>query len=70
MPLNANVTIQIIGPGNYVTFDVIQVKVTANSESTGYYDWTVPNQSGVYTVTVELLSPKPSAFDTTTIQVL
>ncbi len=69
MPLNANVTIQIIGPGNYVLFDVVQMKVTANSESTDYYDWAIPNSAGVYTVTVGLLPTEPTAFDTTTIQV-
>jgi hypothetical protein len=69
MPLNANVTIQVIGPGNYVTFDVIQVKVTANSESTGYYDWTVPDQLGVYNVTAGLLPTEPTAFDMITIRV-
>ena len=68
-PLNANVTIQIIGPGNYVLFDVVRVKVTANSESTGYYDWTVPNSAGVYSVTVGLLPTEPTAFDSSTIQV-
>ena len=67
--LNANVTVQISGPGNYVSFDVIQVKVQATSESTGYYDWTPPNQTGSYTVTVELLSTRARSSDMAAIQV-
>ena len=68
-PINANVTIQVTGPGNYVTFDVIQINVAGTSESTAYYDWTVPNQAGTYTVTVGLLPTKPLAFDMATIVV-
>ena len=68
-PMLADVTIQITGPGSYFIFDVVQVNVAGNSQSTGYYDWTVPNQSGTYTVTIGLLPPKPSAFDTLSIQV-
>jgi hypothetical protein len=63
------VTIEITSPGNYITFDVIQLKVAATSQSTAYYDWTTPNQSGTYTVMVGLLPPKPAAFDAATIQV-
>ena len=69
MPLNANVTIQITGTSNYVMFDVIQVKVTGNSQSTAYYDWTVPNSTGTYSVSAGLLPSEPSAFDKATIQV-
>jgi len=67
--LNANVTIEITGPNNYVLFDVVQVKVGANSQSTGYYDWAVPTQTGSYTVMVSLLPPTPSGVDIETIQV-
>jgi hypothetical protein len=67
--LNANVTIEITGPGNYIAFDVVQLKVGATSQSTAYYDWTTPNQSGTYTVMVGLLPTKPAAFDAATIQV-
>jgi hypothetical protein len=67
--LKANVAIEITGPGNYLTFDVIQVNVASSSQSTGYFDWTVPNSSGMYTVTVGLLPPKPAAFDAATIQI-
>jgi hypothetical protein len=67
--LNANVSIQITGPNNYVIFDVIQFGVAATSQATGYYDWTAPSQSGSYIVTVGLLPPKPTAFDTETIQI-
>jgi hypothetical protein len=66
--LNANVTMQITGPNNYVVFDVIQV-VTATSQATTYYDWTAPNQSGTYTATISFLPLKPTAFDTETIQI-
>jgi hypothetical protein len=67
-PLNANVTVQITGPGNYVSFDVIQVQVAASSQLTTYYDWTVPNQPGTYNVTVGLLSTKPGGTDTGTVR--
>ena len=67
-PLNANVTVQITGPGSYVSFDVIQVQVAASSQLTTYYDWTVPNQPGTYNVTVGLLSTKPGGTDTGTIR--
>jgi hypothetical protein len=66
--LNANVTIQITGPGNYVSFDVIQVQVGASSQLTAYYDWIAPNQAGAYTVTLGLLSTKPGGTDTGTIR--
>jgi len=66
-PLNGNVTVQITGPNNYASFNVVQVQVAASSQSTTYYDWTVPNQSGTYTVTVGLLSAK-GGIDTGTIQ--
>jgi len=62
--LNANVTVQITGPGNYVSFDVIQVRVAASSQLTSYYDWTAPNQPGTYNVTVGLLSTQPGGTDT------
>lgn len=68
-PLNTNVNIQIVGPNNYVLFDVIQIKVGANSGSTGYYDWAVPTQTGTYTVTLNLVPPTRSGVDTETIQV-
>jgi hypothetical protein len=68
-PLSTSAKIQITGPNNYVAFDVVQVKVQANSESTYYYDWTAPNQSGAYTVTVDLLSTRAPASDTAIIQV-
>jgi hypothetical protein len=67
--LTANVTIEITGPANYITYDVIQLKVAATSQSTAYYDWTAPNQSGTYAVLVGLLPPKTTAFDTATMQV-
>jgi hypothetical protein len=65
--LNANVTVQITGPSNYVWFDVVQVQVAASSQLTTYYDWTVPSQSGTYLVTVGLLSAR-GGIDTGTIQ--
>jgi len=67
-PLNANVTVQITGPSNYVSFDVIQIQVGASSQLTTYFDWTVPNQSGAYSVTVGLLQARPGGIDTGTIQ--
>ena len=67
--LNANVTIQITGPNNYILFDVVHVNVGANSESTGYYDWAVPPQTGTYTVTASLLPTAPGGLDTATVQV-
>jgi len=68
--LIANVTIQIDGPNNYVLFDVIKVPVNANSQSSGYYDWAVPTQTGTYTATVSLLPQRLSGVDTETIQVM
>jgi hypothetical protein len=65
----ANVTIQIVGPGNYALFDVIQVKVAANSQSTSYYGWTAPSQAGAYTITVGLIPPTPTTVDAETVQV-
>ena len=67
-PLNANVTVQITGPGNYVSFVVIPVQVAASSQLTSYYDWTVPSQAGTYTVNIGLLSLKPGGVDTGTVQ--
>jgi hypothetical protein len=67
--LNAKVTIEITGPNNYVLFEVIQVKVGANSQSTGYYDWAVPTQTGTYTIMLSLLPLTPSDVDIETIQV-
>jgi hypothetical protein len=67
--LNANVTIEITGPNNYVVFDVVQLEVTGTSQATAYYDWKAPAQSGSYIVRVGLLPPKPTAFDTETIQI-
>lgn len=58
--LNANVTIEITGPNNYVLFEVMQDKVSANGHSTSYYDWAVPTQTGRYAVTVSLLPATPS----------
>lgn len=66
--LNGNVTVQITGPGNYVSFVVIQVQVAASSQVTTYYDWTVPSQAGTYTVNVGLLSTKPGGTDTGTVR--
>ena len=68
--LIANVTIQIDGPNNYMLFDVIKVPVNANSQSSGYYDWAVPTQTGTYTATVSLLPQRLSGVDTETIQVM
>jgi hypothetical protein len=67
--LNANVTVEITGPNNYLTFDTIQVRVSPNSHSTGYYDWNVPNQAGTYSLTVSLFPTAPGGIDTATIQV-
>jgi len=67
--LNANATIEITGPNNYVLFDLIQVEVGANLHATGYYDWGVPAQAGAYTVVLSLLSPIPSGADVETIQI-
>jgi hypothetical protein len=67
--LNANVAVQITGPGNYVSFNVIQVQVAAFSQSTTYYDWTAPNQSGAYSVTVGPLPPESGGIDVGTMQV-
>jgi len=61
--LNANVTLEITGPNNYVLFDVIQVEVGANSQSSGYYDWAVPSQAGSYTIMLSLRPPSPSGVD-------
>lgn len=64
-----NATVQITGPGNYLSFDLVPVKVAASSETTVYYDWTVANQAGTYTVAVGLLPTGPSAFEMATIVV-
>jgi hypothetical protein len=52
-----------------MTFDVIQATVAGSSESTPYYDWTVPNQAGTYTVSIGPLPTVPLAFDKATIVV-
>jgi uncharacterized repeat protein (TIGR02543 family) len=67
--LPASVSIQITGPNNYVSFDTVQVNVASQSYATVYYDWSVPNQTGQYTVAVGLLPPQPAATDAATIQV-
>ena len=67
--MKANVTVEITGPGNYVSFNVIQVQVAASSQATAYYDWTVPNQSGAYSIVIGLLPPTSAGVDTGTIQV-
>ena len=66
-PLNANIAIQITGPGNYVILDVVPVKALTG-ESITYYDWTVPNQAGAYSVTVGYF-PNSGTYDSATIQV-
>jgi hypothetical protein len=68
--LNANVSIEITGPNNYVSFDVIKVKVSPNSQSTGYYDWAVPTQTGTYTIMISFLPPTPSGVDLEAVQVI
>jgi hypothetical protein len=67
--LTANVSIQIAGLNNYVSFDVVHVKVNANSQSTGYYDWTVPAQTGSYTIMLSFLPPESGGVDVETVQV-
>jgi hypothetical protein len=67
--LNANVTIEITGPNNYALFNVIQVKVGASSQSTGYYAWAVPTQTGSYTIMLDFLLPALGGADTENIQV-
>jgi len=67
--LSANVMVEITGPNNYVMFDVVQVNVAAASQSTAYYVWMAPNQSGTYTATVNLSPSIPSGVSTTTIQI-
>lgn len=68
-PLNTKMSVEIMGPNNYVMFDVVQVNVAATSDSTAYYGWTAPNQSGAYTVTVSLSPSTPSGLSTATIQI-
>ncbi len=65
----ANVTIEITGPGNYIAFEIVQLKVAATPQSTAYYDWAAPNQAGTYGVVVSLLPATPTAFDAGTIQI-
>jgi hypothetical protein len=67
--VNENVAVQITGPGNYVSFNVIQVQVAASSQSTAYYDWTIPNQSGAYVIIVSPVPPQSAAYATATVQV-
>ena len=67
--LNANVTVQVTGPNNYAVFDVIHLQVSAGSQATAYYDWTAPNQTGTYTLTLSLFPPTSTGVDVETIQV-
>lgn len=67
--LQANVTIEITGPGNYLLFDVIQVSVAADSHSTAYYNWAVPSQTGSYTIMLTFLPTMAGGVDIETIQV-
>jgi len=69
-PFNAKVMIEIMGPNNYLMFDVVQVNVAAASQSTLYYVWSAPNQSGTYSVSVSLAPPTPSGFSTATVQIM
>jgi hypothetical protein len=68
--LDSQAAITILGPSNYIYFDVFQLNVPASTSYTAYYDWTPPNQAGSYTVSVGLLPPQPAAFDTATISVI
>jgi hypothetical protein len=69
-PLTANVTVQIVGPNNYVVFDVLQIRANANSQLTYLYDWAVPSQPGSYTITVSLLPSRTGGgVDTDVVQV-
>ena len=68
-PLNATVTLQITGPNNYLLFDVVQVKVNANSAATAYYDWAVPSKAGTYTVIAGFLPPSVGGADLEIVQV-
>ena len=67
--LNATISIQLTGPNNYTSFDVVQLRVGGNSQSTGFYDWPVPYQPGTYTVVAGLLPPTPGGVDLATVQV-
>jgi glucose/arabinose dehydrogenase len=68
--LSTQVTVAITGPNSYTYFDTAQVSVASQSETTIQIDWTAPNQSGNYTVTVALLPPRTGAFDLATIQIV
>ena len=67
--LNANIAAEITSPNNYILFQIIQLQVNADSHSTGYYHWMVPNQIGKYTITISLPPSTYSGVDIETIQV-
>jgi len=67
--LNANVSIMITGPSDYVLFDVIQVKVNGISQSTRYYDWSVPTQTGSYAIMLAFMPPTLGTVEFEAIQV-
>ena len=67
--LNANVSLEITGPNNYMLFDVIHVNSNANSQTTSYYDWAVPTQTGSYTIMLAFMPPTLGGVDYEAIQV-
>ena len=53
-PMSSQITIEILGPSNYVFYDSIQVIVVPSSYDTILYDWAVPTQTGTYTILVNV----------------
>jgi len=52
--MSSQITIEILGPSNYVFYDSIQVIVVPSSYDTILYDWAVPTQTGTYTILVNV----------------
>jgi len=67
--LNVSVAVEVTGPNGYVAFNVTQLEVASNSQTTGYYNWAVPNQTGTFTIMLNFLPPQSGGDDIETIQV-
>jgi len=68
--LNVSVAVEVTGPNGYVAFNVTQIEVAPNSQTTGYYNWAVPNQTGTFTIMLNFLPPESGGDDIETIQVV
>jgi hypothetical protein len=62
-PLNATLTLTVIGPDGYCYFDFQRVNVTADTVGDYSFAWNVPDVAGTYDVEVSLIPLQLTAYD-------